>query len=142
MSISKLAYIHPDAKLGKDVTVEPFTSVYGDVSIQMLFGSMAVLMVMLLVFESAAYWHARNVYDEAAIEGARVAAEYDGTCADGIAAARAMVERHAGGWSERVRVTCTSGPMVSVTVIGFTPGVLGEPLGVRVRVTESAPKEQ
>ncbi len=28
MSISKLAYIHPDAKLGKDVTVEPFASIY------------------------------------------------------------------------------------------------------------------
>jgi UDP-N-acetylglucosamine acyltransferase len=31
MSISKLAYIHPDAKLGKDVTVEPFASIYADV---------------------------------------------------------------------------------------------------------------
>ena len=113
-----------------------------DVSIQMLFGSMALLMVMLLVFESAAYWHARNVYDEAAIEGARVAAAYDGDCAQGIAAAREMVQQHAGGWSNRLRVTCTSGATVSVTVIGFTPGVLGETFGVRVRVTESAPKEQ
>lgn len=33
MSISPLAYVHPDARLGKDVTVEPFASIYGDVVI-------------------------------------------------------------------------------------------------------------
>jgi len=33
MSISKLAYVHPDAKLGKDVTVEPFAAIYGDVEV-------------------------------------------------------------------------------------------------------------
>ncbi len=33
MSVSKLAYVHPDAKLGKDVTVEPFASIYGDVEV-------------------------------------------------------------------------------------------------------------
>jgi UDP-N-acetylglucosamine acyltransferase len=33
MSISKLAYIHPGAKLGANVTVEPFTTIYGDVVI-------------------------------------------------------------------------------------------------------------
>lgn len=31
--ISKQAYIHPDAKLGKDVTVEPFAYIAGDVHI-------------------------------------------------------------------------------------------------------------
>ena len=30
MSISKLAYIHPGAKLGKDVVVEPFASIFED----------------------------------------------------------------------------------------------------------------
>jgi UDP-N-acetylglucosamine acyltransferase len=33
MSLSKLAYIHPDAKLGANVTVEPFTTIYKDVVI-------------------------------------------------------------------------------------------------------------
>ncbi|MEZ4806570.1 MAG: acyl-ACP--UDP-N-acetylglucosamine O-acyltransferase [Flavobacteriales bacterium] len=33
MSISELAYVHPAAKLGKDVTVEPFATVYGDVEV-------------------------------------------------------------------------------------------------------------
>lgn len=33
MSISKLAYVHPDAKLAPGVVVEPFASIYGDVEI-------------------------------------------------------------------------------------------------------------
>ena len=33
MSISKLAYVHPGASIGNDVTIEPFASIYGDVVI-------------------------------------------------------------------------------------------------------------
>ncbi len=33
MSISKLAYVHPDARIGKDVTIEPFATVQGDVEV-------------------------------------------------------------------------------------------------------------
>ena len=33
MSISKLASVHPDARIGKDVVIEPFTSIAGDVTI-------------------------------------------------------------------------------------------------------------
>ena len=33
MSVSPLAYVHPDAKLGKDVVVEPFAYIAGDVEI-------------------------------------------------------------------------------------------------------------
>jgi UDP-N-acetylglucosamine acyltransferase len=33
MSISKLAQVHPEAKLGNNVTVEPFTTIYKDVVI-------------------------------------------------------------------------------------------------------------
>ena len=33
MSISKLAYVHPDARIGKDVTIEPFATVPGDVEV-------------------------------------------------------------------------------------------------------------
>jgi len=31
--MSELAYIHPDAKIGKGVVIEPFASIYGDVEI-------------------------------------------------------------------------------------------------------------
>ena len=33
MSISKLASIHPDARIGKEVVIEPFATIYGDVVI-------------------------------------------------------------------------------------------------------------
>ncbi|MDO8362845.1 MAG: hypothetical protein Q7V88_08105 [Actinomycetota bacterium] len=112
-----------------------------DVSVQMLFGFIAVLFALLLLFEVVAYWHARNVFDEAAAEGVRVAAAYDGDCADGIAAAEAMVRRHGGTWGSGTRVTCTDGAIVTVTVAGRTPGVLGNGLGLRTSVSESAPKE-
>jgi UDP-N-acetylglucosamine acyltransferase len=33
MSISPLAYVHPDARIGKDVTIEPFATIHADVEI-------------------------------------------------------------------------------------------------------------
>lgn len=108
----------------------------------MLFGMIAVLFAMLLVFDTSTYWHGRNIYNEAAAEGARVAAAFDGTCADGIAAAEASVWDSAGAWARDVRVTCTEGAIVTVTVAGSTPGVLAGALGFSVRVSESVPKEQ
>ena len=112
-----------------------------DVSIQMLFGLMLALLVMLLIFETAAYWHARNVLDDAAAEGARVAAAFDGTCAEGVAAAQAVVLRTAGSWADDVNVSCVDGPTVTVIVSGNTPGVLGNALGFHAQATETAPKE-
>ena len=111
-----------------------------DVSIQMLFGSLAVIMAMLLVFEVAAFWHARNVFDDAAAEGARVAAAYDGTCRRGIAAARERVQQAAGSWGETVRITCVDGPVVTINIAGRTPGLIGGALVART--SESAPKER
>ena len=113
-----------------------------DVSIQMLFGAVAVIMVMLLIFEATAYWHARNVYDEAAAEGVRVAAAFDGNCAAGQAAARQAIERTASGWTDRVEVRCKEGATVTITIRGRTPGVLGRGLGTWVTVVQSAPKER
>lgn len=113
-----------------------------DVSVQMLFGFVALLFALLLVFEAVAYWHARNVYDEAAVEGARVAAANDGTCADGTTAARAVLSRVAGAWADGAEIACIDGATVTVTVSGHTPGVLTGGLGFEVRVVESAPKER
>ncbi len=107
----------------------------------MLFGLMSVIVAMLLVFEVVAFWHTRNVLDEAAAEGVRAAAAFDGSCADGLTAARSVVSRTAGSWADSVTVTCTDGAIVTVTVSGSTPGVLGDAMGFRARVAESAPKE-
>ena len=113
-----------------------------DVSIEMLFGMFSLLVLLVIVFEAAAYWHARNVLDDAAADGVRVAAAFDGTCERGIAVARASVERQAPGWSDDVSVRCTAGMHQTVTVSATTPGLLGDVMGWRVRVTESAPRER
>jgi hypothetical protein len=112
-----------------------------DVSIEMLFGLMVLLFALLLVFEATTYWHTRNVLDDAASEGARVAAAYDGSCVDGVAAARAAVREHAGRWASRVRVSCVEGAEVRLTISARSPGVGGS-LGFVVRVVEAAPKER
>ncbi|MFM7045932.1 MAG: TadE/TadG family type IV pilus assembly protein [Ilumatobacteraceae bacterium] len=115
-------------------------------SIEMLFGSMALLMVLLLIFEATAYWHARNVFDEAATEGVRVAAAYSSSCEAGIAAAESIIERMASGWSSSVVIECAEASAgvstVSVTVSGRTPGVVAGGLGFAARVTETAPAER
>ena len=112
-----------------------------DVSIEMLFGLVFTLFVILLLFEATAFWHARNVYDDAAAEGVRVAAAFDGSCAEGIAVARQSIARHAGSWAREVAITCSDGATVAVTVSGRTPGVLSGGAGFTAHVTETAPKE-
>jgi hypothetical protein len=112
-----------------------------DVSIQMLAGLMAVVFTLLLVFEATTYWHARNVFDEAAAEGARVAAAYESSCPAGVTAARDMVRRHAGRWASGVAISCSYGDMVIVAVSGRTPG-LGATVGIRVRAVVAVPKER
>ncbi len=113
-----------------------------DVSIEMLFGMFAVMATLVMIFETTAYWHARNVYDEAAAEGVRIAAAFDGSCADGIAVTRAAIARHAGGWAHDLEVTCTDGPTVTMAVRGRTPGISASVVGTRAHVVESAPRER
>lgn len=113
-----------------------------DVSIEMLFGMIAVLAALVLVFEATAYWHARNVYDDAAAEGARIAAAFDGSCDDGVAVTRQAIARHAGRWARDVDITCTDGATVSMHVRGSTPGISARVIGARASVVESAPRER
>jgi hypothetical protein len=113
-----------------------------DISIEMLFGMLAVIFVLLLMFEAVAYWHARNVFDDAAAEGVRIAAAYNGSCADGVATTRASIARQAASWANGVDVTCLDGPMVTITVRGTTPGVAAGSLGFTAVVSESAPRER
>lgn len=114
-----------------------------DIGIEMMFG--AVIMVSLFVFliEAGAYWHARNVLDEAAAEGARVAAAFDGSCAEGETVARGRVTARAGSWASGVSVSCSdTGEIVTVVVTSTTPGFLSSSTGYRASVTESAPRER
>jgi Flp pilus assembly protein TadG len=112
------------------------------VSIEMLFGMVGVLFALLALFEAGAYWHTRTILDDAASDGARVAAAYDGTCSGGVEVARAAVARQAGSWADAVDITCVDGPTVTVVVAARTPGVLGPSIGLRATASVSAPKER
>lgn len=102
-----------------------------------------MIALVLLLVESVSFWHARNVFDEAAAEGARVAAAFDGICAAGTDTARSLIERRAGGWSSGVAVQCGEvDGIVTVTISGSTPGVLFDAGGFRASVTQSAPRER
>lgn len=102
-----------------------------------------MIALVLLLVETVSFWHARNVFDEAAAEGARVAAAFDGTCASGTAEARSLISQRAGGWSSGVVVSCSDvNGIVTVTVSGNTPGVLFDAGGFTASVTASAPRER
>lgn len=113
-----------------------------DTSVELLIGSVAVAAVLLLVVETAAHWHTRNVLADAAADGVRVAAGSDGSCAAGIATAHASVTRHGSTWADDVRIACRDGSRVTLTLTGRTPGLVGTLLGHRASVTSSTPKEQ
>jgi Flp pilus assembly protein TadG len=113
-----------------------------DVSIEMLFGATALLLVLFVLFDATAYWHARNVFDDAAADGARAAAAFDGSCAEGADVTRAAIARHAGSWGSRATVECAGGATVTVTVRGRTPGVLAGAAGMTVAVSQSQPSER
>ena len=114
-----------------------------DASLGMIFGAVAVMTFVLLLFEAVAHWHAHNVIQEAAAEGARVAAAFDGTCALGRQAAQASIESRASGWSNDVSVVCSEAAgVLTVTVTAGTPGFIAGGVGFRLGVTQSAPRER
>lgn len=108
----------------------------------MMFASVTTIVGLLVVTEAAAYWHTRNVYDEAASEGVRIAAAYGGDCDLGADAATSMVQRHGGSWADGVEVECTAGDVVTLTVRGRSAGFLAGSGGYEVAVSASAPKER
>lgn len=114
-----------------------------DGGLEIMFGAVAMICFVLLIVETVSYWHSRNVFDEAAAEGARVAAAFDGTCTAGTSTARSLLERRAGGWSSGVAVGCREADgIVTITISGSTPGVLFESAGFTASVTQSAPRER
>lgn len=113
-----------------------------DASVELLIGSVLALSLLLFVVETAAHWHTRNVLADAAADGVRVAAAFGGSCDAGIAVARTAVARHGGTWAEGLRVDCRDGAVVTLTVAGRGPGMVGSLLGHRSVVTSSTPKER
>ena len=140
--------LSPPAKLTGDLARSRGRRLRGDrgaadIGIEMMFGAVVMIALFLFLIEVGAYWHARNVLDEAAAEGARVAAAFDGTCAEGEAVAEARVAARGGGWAAGVAATCTeTADIVTVVITSSTPGFLSSTTGYEARVTESAPRER
>ena len=109
----------------------------------MMFGTVFVIALVLLVIEAVGYWHARNILDEAAAEGARVAAAFDGTCGAGTAETNRLITARAQGWAQGAAPQCgEANNIVTMTVTSGTPGFLFDAVGFSVSVTQSAPRER
>ena len=109
----------------------------------MMFGTVFVIALVLIVIEAVGYWHARNILDEAAAEGARIAAAFDGTCAAGTAETNRLITARAEGWAQGATPQCGEADgIVTVSVSAGTPGFIFGAAGFSVSVTQSAPREQ
>ena len=111
-----------------------------DVSIEMLFVTAIMLTAFLFIAQVTVWWHARNILEQAAAEGARYAAAADNTCDDATTAAQATAARYGGKWVHTITVRCVDGALVSVQIDATTPAFL-LPLELSVRAVAQAPKE-
>jgi hypothetical protein len=111
-------------------------------AVEMLFLGAGLIALFLFIVELGAYWHAKNVLEEAAASGAQAAAAFDGDCADGRAAATAFARDRGGAWADGVTVSCAAGEVVTVTVGARTPGLVFGTAGFAVSARASAVEER
>lgn len=113
-------------------------------SVEQLFAFVFLLMLFLFFMQVIVWWHAKNILEQSAAEGARAAAAADGGCADAATAATSIATRIGGGWVRNLDVTCTGGAvegeLVIVTVTASTPGFV-LPGSLTVTAVANAPEE-
>jgi Flp pilus assembly protein TadG len=110
-------------------------------AIEMLFLWMIMLAVFYFLVEVTAYWHVRNVLEEAAAQGAQVASAFDGDCNLADAAVR-QAARRGGGWTRDLTITCTANDPVRVTVTASSPAILFGATKITVVASTPSVKEQ
>jgi Flp pilus assembly protein TadG len=108
--------------------------------VEQLYGLIFLIIVALFFMEVGVWWHARNILEQSAGEGARVAAAADATCAEGTPAAQAMAAKLGGNWVRSVAVECADADTVQVTVSASTPMFLF-PAALSVSARATAPEE-
>ena len=85
------------------------------------------LLMFVSVFQAALCWHARNIVEAAAQEGARRASAANGGCQEGTRRAASMVVQLGGAYVHAPTVTCADGPVVRVEVradaFSLMPGI-------------------
>src|SRR4029077_9791365 len=117
----------------------------GDIAgIEVLFGTLFLILLFLFICQIVVWWHAKNILEQSAAEGARAAAAANGTCGDADPAAAAIAIQMGGSWVNELNVSCTgdgpAGETVTVTVSANTP-MFGVPGSMRVSATATAPSE-
>ena len=106
----------------------------------MLFVTAIMLIAFLFIAQVTVWWHARNILEQAAAEGARFAAAADNTCDDATATARTTASHYGGKWVNTITVRCVDGALISVQIDATTPAFL-LPVDLSVRAVAQAPKE-
>ncbi|MEL6893460.1 MAG: TadE/TadG family type IV pilus assembly protein [Actinomycetota bacterium] len=113
--------------------------------IEALIGGLFLILLFLFISQVVVWWHARNILEQAAAEGARIAAAADTDCTHAPDAATAMALQLADNWVRSLSVDCTGddtteGALITVTVSASTPAFLF-PGSLGVTATASAPEE-
>jgi hypothetical protein len=112
--------------------------------IEQLFAAMFLMLLFLFFCQVVVWWHARNILEQSAAEGARIAAAADGSCTDASEAASSIASRIGGGWVESIDVECTGGAsegdLVTVSVTANTPAFF-LPGSLSVSAVANAPEE-
>lgn len=111
--------------------------------IESLFAAMFLILLFLFFSQVVVWWHARNILEQAAAEGARVAASMDGSCDDAPDASRTIARRIGGGWVDSMTINCTGdtpGELVTVRVSASTPAFF-LPGSLGVSAVANAPEE-
>jgi hypothetical protein len=102
------------------------------------------MVVIMSLTQYGLYWHAGQLANAAAEDGARRAAYRSGTLADGEAVARqTLAPATTGGLLTSVNVTVTAaGFDVTAVVEGDVPQLTPIPFPRRIRATSTGPKER
>ena len=109
--------------------------------IEQLFAGFFLIIFFLFICQVVVWWHARNILEQAAAEGARVAAAANVDCDQAEGPAVALAERMGGNWVASLEVTCVDGGATRTASVSartpafFLPGSLG------VSASASAPEE-
>ena len=107
---------------------------------EILFSAVFLIALFLFICQVVVWWHARNILEQAAAEGAPAAAAADASCAAAAPAAVGLAERMGGSWVESTNVSCSAGSIVVVVDRADTP-MCGMPGSMRVSARATAPAE-
>ena len=112
--------------------------------VEILFSTLFLMLLFLFFCQVVVWWHARNILEQSAAEGARAAAAVDGGCPDARAAATSIAGRIGGGWVRSLNIACTGGgtegALITVTVSADTPAFF-LPGTLAVAAAANAPQE-